>query len=185
MLELGTEMVEFALRNVVDGEEVSSEEFDKEKPILIIFMCRHCPYVEHVADKLGELSRFYEGSVTMVGISSNDVENYPEDSPENLREMREEYDFEFPILYDVTQEVAIDFTAACTPDFFLFDKERKLAYRGQFDDSRPGNKKEVTGRDLKEAIEAVLAGKKPKNEQKPSSGCNIKWKVGNEPPYYK
>lgn len=169
-------MPEFELPDVVSGKKISSKDFETNQPILIIFMCRHCPYVSHVAEELAKLSQEYESRVAIVGISANDVENYPDDSPENLAKMVEEYDFRFPILYDESQEVAKDFTAACTPDFFLFNKNKELVYRGQLDESRPGNNKPVTGKDLRAAIDAVLGGKKPEAKQYPSSGCNIKWK---------
>lgn len=184
MLALGTEMPEFNLKDVISGKKMFSEELPAGKPVLVIFLCAHCPYVRHVGEELARIGKYYEGSVEVVGISANDVENYPEDNPEGLAEMAEEEDFNFPILYDESQEAAADFTAACTPDFFLFDKEKKLVYRGQLDESRPENGKPVTGKDLREAIEAVLAEERVETEQKPSSGCSIKWKVGNEPPYY-
>lgn len=184
MLALGSPMPEFNLKDAVSGREVFAEELNQEKPVLVIFLCAHCPYVRRIAGELAEIGKYYEGSVEIIGISTNDAENYPEDNPVNLAEMAEEEGFNFPILYDESQEVAADFTAACTPDFFLFDRERKLVYRGQLDESRPENGKATTGRDLREAIEAVLAGKEVSGKQKPSSGCSIKWKVGNEPPYY-
>jgi len=184
MMKLGTEMPDFALPDVVDGEEVSSEDFTDAKAILIMFISAHCPYVRHVADELARIGQYYDGSgLQIVAISSNDVENYPEDGPAGMREMAEDYEFPFPVLYDRTQEVAADFMAACTPDFFLFDDKCALAYRGQLDDSRPENGKPVVGTDLRAAIDAVLSGKKPEAGQKPSSGCSIKWKAGNEPLY--
>ena len=184
MVKLGSEMPEFSLRDVSSGETVSFEDYEDAKAILVIFLSQHCPYVAHIADELGTLSSYYEGSgLSIVGISSNDVESYPEDSPEEMADMAEEYDFNFPILYDKSQDIAKDFNATCTPDFFLYDSDKKLVYRGQFDDSRPDNKAEVNGANLKAAIDAVLANKKPTQSQKPSSGCSIKWKIGNEPAY--
>lgn len=184
MMALGTQMPDFALPSVVNGKEISSEDYEDAKAILVMFISAHCPYVRHVADELSKIGQYYDGSgLEIVAISSNDVENYPEDGPAGMREMADDYEFEFPVLYDRKQEVAADFTAACTPDFFLFNDDYELVYRGQLDDSRPDNGKPVTGKDLRAAIDAVLAGKKPEVEQKPSSGCSIKWKVGNEPPY--
>jgi len=186
MVELGTLMPDFHLPDVSTGDVVSSEDFEGKEAVLVIFLCQHCPYVRHVADELARIGKYYEGSeLGIVAISSNDAENYPEDNPENLDDMGQEYDFNFPILYDESQDVARDYTASCTPDFFLFNKKRELVYRGQLDDSRPDNGKAVTGKDLREAIDKVLAGRNPDDKQIPSSGCSIKWKVGNEPPYYK
>ena len=190
MMKLGTEMPDFALLNVVNGKEVSSEDYEDAKAICVMFISAHCPYVRHVADELSKIGQYYDGSgLEIVAISSNDVENYPEDGPAGMCEMAEDYEFPFPILYDQKQEVAADFMAACTPDFFLFapsvDVQGRFAlmYRGQLDDSRPENGKPVTGADLRAAIDAILAGKKPEVAQKPSSGCGIKWKAGNEPLY--
>jgi hypothetical protein len=150
-----------------------------------MFICRHCPYVIHVQEELAELGRdYHEKNVGMMAVSSNDVKNYPQDSPARLKDMAEELALAFPYCYDESQKVAKAFTAACTPDFFLFNKERKLVYRGQLDDSRPGNGKPVTGRDLRTALEAVLDGKPVSSVQKPSAGCNIKWKAGNEPDHW-
>jgi hypothetical protein len=147
-------------------------------------MCNHCPFVKHVIDNLVELIKDYQArEVAVVGINSNDVANYPDDSPKMMAELMRESGFTFPYLYDETQEVAKAYSAACTPDFFLFDGERSLVYRGQMDDSRPGNGIPVTGTDLTAAIDAVLAGEPVAGEQKPSIGCNIKWKKGNEPEY--
>lgn len=184
MSDLGSEMPEFVLPDVSSGEEVSSEDYEDVKAILVIFISQNCPFVTHIADSLAELSNYYDGSgLQIIGISANDTDSYPEDSPEKLSDMIEEYDFNFPILYDKSQEVAKDFTAICTPDFFLYDTKMKLVYRGQFDDSRPDNKDKSTGHDLKQAIDAVLAGNVPHIDQKPSQGCSIKWKIGNEPTY--
>jgi thiol-disulfide isomerase/thioredoxin len=148
-----------------------------------MFVCKHCPYVIHVKPELIRLAREYANqSVGVVGISANDAKYYPDDSPENLAKMARELGF--PLLYDESQEVAKAYRAACTPDFFLFDDNRRLVYRGQLDDSRPGNNKPLTGRDLRAAIDAVLSGKPVSQEQRASIGCNIKWKPGNEPDYF-
>jgi peroxiredoxin len=182
MLPLGTPLPHFELPDVVTGRRVSPEHFGGNAAILVMFICRHCPYVVHVREELAKLGRDYQGeNVGIVAISSNDVKNYPQDSPQKLKEMAEELGLTFPYCYDESQEVAKAFTAACTPDFFLFNKERKLVYRGQLDDSRPGNGKPVTGLDLRRALDAVLKGMPVPVVQKPSAGCNIKWKAGNEP----
>jgi thiol-disulfide isomerase/thioredoxin len=163
---------------------VSPDLFVGKPAMLLMFICRHCPYVVHVQEALAKLGRDYQRkNVGIVAISSNDVTNYPQDSPQGLKEMAEELDLTFPYCYDESQDVAKAFTAACTPDFFLFNEERQLVYRGQLDDSRPGNGKPVTGRDLRTALDAVLNGKPVPVVQTPSAGCNIKWKTGNEPDY--
>jgi thiol-disulfide isomerase/thioredoxin len=150
-----------------------------------MFICQHCPYVQHVKEELSRLGRDYaKKDVGIVAISSNDAENYPEDAPEQLKAMAAELGFNFPFCYDESQKAAKAFTAACTPDFFVFDEQRKLAYRGQLDDSRPGNGKPVTGSDLRAAIDALLADRPVKPQQRPSVGCNIKWKRGNTPAYF-
>jgi hypothetical protein len=141
--------------------------------------------VQHVKNELARIGRDYSDKVGIVAISANDVQNYPDDAPEKLKQMAGETGFVFPFCYDETQQVARSFSAACTPDFFLFDRNRKLAYRGQLDDSRPGNDKPVTGQDLRFALDAVAAGRPVSGIQKPSIGCNIKWKKGNEPPYFR
>lgn len=184
MLELGSEAPDFRLPTV-DGGEVTLSSFDDKDAFLVIFLSRHCPYVQHIASGLAEFGRDFLGSqLAIVGISSNDVLNFPDDAPEKLRAMAKELDIPFPLAVDESQEVAKSFRAACTPDFFLFDQKRELVYRGQFDDSRPGNDKPVTGRDLREAVTAVLAGREVNLNQAPSVGCNIKWKPGNEPEYF-
>lgn len=184
MLPLGTPLPHFELPDVVTGRRVSPEDFVGKAAMLVMFICRHCPYVVHVQEELAKLGRDYQRkNLGIVAISSNDVKNYPQDSPIQLKEMAKELGLTFPYCYDESQEVAKAFTAACTPDFFLFDEERKLVYRGQLDDSRPGNGKPVTGRDLRSALDAVLGGKAVPVVQKPSAGCNIKWKTGNEPAY--
>lgn len=185
MLSLGTKAPEFALKDVVSGKQISNSTFADKKLMLVMFMCKHCPYVVHIETALAKFSADYESKdIGIVGISSNDAENYQEDSPEKLKEYAERLNFKFPLLFDETQDVAKRYTAACTPDFFLFDSERKLVYRGQFDDSRRGNTEPIDGKDLRAAIEAALADKPVPEEQKPSTGCNIKWKPGNEPPYF-
>lgn len=184
MLSLGTEAPDFSLPDI-NGERVSLEDFSKNKALAIIFMCNHCPYVKHIREGLAKVANDYEGqSVAFVGINANDIEQQPEDRPEKMAEMVREYNIPFPYLFDESQEVAKKYRAACTPDIFVFDEERRLVYRGQFDDSRPGNDKPVTGRDLREAIDAVLEGRSLPANQKPSMGCNIKWKPGNEPVYF-
>jgi len=185
MLSLGTQAPEFHLPEVVSGETISLSSFADKKALLVMFICRHCPFVKHIQAQLAQLGKDYlTSSLGMVAISANDVTNYPDDAPDSLKVMVTELDFKFPLCYDETQETAKAYTAACTPDFFLFDEERKLVYRGQLDDSRPSNGKPVTGEDLRAAIDAVLAGKSITTEQKPSVGCNIKWQSGNEPSYF-
>jgi peroxiredoxin len=184
MLPLGTEAPDFALVNV-DGRTVSLADFDDAPALVVIFMCNHCPYVKHLADALAAFAaECMAKGVAVVGISSNDVSTHPADSPEQMVAEAEQRGYSFPYLYDETQDVAKEYNAACTPDFYLFDGDRKLVYRGQFDASRPDSGIPITGSDLRAAIDAVLAGKKPSAEQKPSMGCNIKWKRGNEPSYF-
>ena len=175
MLPLGTSLPQFSLTDVVSGNTVSSDDF-AGKPLLVMFICRHCPYVKHVQNGLAKLGKDYQGKIGIVAISSNDVTAYPEDAPESLKEQAEELSFTFPYLYDEGQDVARSFTAACTPDLFLFDKEGKLVYRGQLDDSRPSLDIPVTGKDLRSAIDALLSGRPVSENQKPSIGCGIKWK---------
>lgn len=185
MLSLGTKAPEFSLPDVVTGNTISNKTFDGKKLMLVMFMCKHCPYVVHIENELAKLSHDYASKdIGIVGISSNDAEGYPEDSPEKLKEYAQTLNYKFPLCFDETQEVAKRYTAACTPDFFLFDKERKLVYRGQFDSSRRGNTEPIDGKDLRDAIDAALADKPVTEDQKPSTGCNIKWKSGNEPPYF-
>lgn len=184
MLPLGTPAPAFCLPNV-DGRMVSSDDFAAAPALLVAFFCNHCPFVKHVADAFAQLARDYQAKgVAVVAISSNDVANYPADSPEQMVHEAETRGYTFPYLYDETQSVAKAYRAACTPDFYLFDKEHKLAYRGQMDDSRPDSGIPVTGKDLRTAMDAVLAGKPAPEQQKPSIGCNIKWKTGQEPDYY-
>ena len=185
MLELGTKAPEFALPNVVSGKPVSLASFEGQRALLVMFICHHCPFVKHVKSELAQLGRDYAAKgVGIVAISSNDPAVSADDSPEGLRRMATEWGFDFPVCYDETQAVAKSYAAACTPDFFLFDRDHKLVYRGQLDDSRPSNGKPVTGADLRAAIDALLAGRPVNQDQRASLGCNIKWKPGNEPAYY-
>jgi peroxiredoxin len=188
MMELGTEIPSFALPDVRTGKMVRvPEHIDQQGapgPILVMFICRHCPYVIHVKSELARIGRHYAGRVAIIAISSNDAGSVPDDSPEKLKEMAEDLDLNFPLCYDETQDVATSFTAACTPDIFLFDKNHRLAYRGQIDSSRPGNNFPVDGRDLRAAMDALLNGASPTADQRPATGCNIKWKPGKQPVYY-
>ena len=185
MLPLGTQAPSFSLLSV-DGQTVSLEKFRGAPALLVAFICNHCPYVKHVAPGFAELAREYQSKgVGVVAISSNDVANYPADSPEQMVREAEDRGYTFPYLYDADQSVAKAYQAACTPDFFVFDADQKLVYRGQLDGSRPGNDVPVNGADLRAALDAVLAGNKPTAEQRASLGCNIKWKAGNEPDYFK
>ena len=184
MLPLGTKAPDFSLLNV-DGRVVSLADFAKAPALLVMFMCNHCPFVKHVAAGLADLAREYQArGVGVVGISSNDVSGYPADSPEQMVAEAEQRGYTFPYLYDETQEVAKAYRAACTPDFYVFDKDQRLVYRGQMDSSRPDSGIPVTGKDLRTALDAVLAGKPVSSEQRPSIGCNIKWKPGSEPEYF-
>jgi peroxiredoxin len=178
MLELGTEAPDFALTDVVTGKTVKRDDLRGQKALLVMFICTHCPYVKHVEKGLAALGADYEGKpVNIVAISSNDADMYPDDGPAGLKEQAQTMGFRFPYLYDETQAVARAYDAACTPDFFLFDGDLRLVYRGQFDGSRPGNGVPVTGEDLRGAIDAVLAGRAIPAQQRPSIGCNIKWKA--------
>ena len=184
MLPLGTLAPDFELPNV-DGRMVGLAEAAGPQGTVVMFICNHCPFVKHVADHLAMVARDYASrGIGFVAISSNDVAAHPADSPEQMVREAEDRGYLFPYLYDETQEVAKAYHAACTPDFYLFDAKRKLAYRGQLDSSRPGNDLPVTGSDLRGAIDALLAGRPPRDDQKPSIGCNIKWKAGHEPPYF-
>lgn len=185
MLDLGTQAPDFSLPDVVTGRTVSLHAFQNKKALLVMFICHHCPFVKHVKDELARLGADYSAKdMGIVAISSNDPAVAADDSPEGLKQMVSEWGLHFPVLYDESQAVAKSYNAACTPDFFVFDASRKLAYRGQLDDSRPTNGKPVTGADLRAAIDAVLIGRPVTTEQRPSLGCNIKWKAGNEPAYY-
>ncbi|MGF1589976.1 MAG: thioredoxin family protein [Pleurocapsa sp.] len=185
MLPLGTAAPAFQLPDVVSGETISLTTFADRKALLLMFICQHCPFVKHVQLELAKIGHDYsQKPLGIVAISANDVANYPDDSPEKLKEMAQTLHFNFPVCYDESQEVSKSYTAACTPDFFLFDADGKLAYRGQLDDSRPSTDIPVTGKDLRQAIDAVLQDQAIDFEQKPSIGCNIKWKPGNEPEYF-
>jgi peroxiredoxin len=181
MLPLGTEAPDFALTDVVTGDTVKLADHADAGALLVMFICRHCPYVRHVSEGIASLGRDYQESVAIVGISANDPDEYPEDAPESLAEDARESGYTFPYLFDETQEVAKAYHAACTPDFFLFDRDRRLVYRGQLDGSRPRNDVPVTGRDLRAAIDATLARRPVSEDQLPSVGCSIKWRPGNEP----
>jgi len=183
MLPLGTVAPDFSLPDT-RGNMVSPRDFADAPGLLVIFMCNHCPFVKHVLNGMIAMVEDYQGKgVAVVGINSNDVESFPEDRPEMMAEVAEEKGVTFAYLYDESQEVARVYRAACTPDFYLFDGQRRLAYRGQMDDSRPGNNIPVTGADLRAAMDAVLTGRHVNEDQKPSMGCNIKWKPGREPEY--
>jgi thiol-disulfide isomerase/thioredoxin len=184
MVKLGTAAPEFALPDVVSGRTISLGTFASKKGLLFMFLSRHCPFVKHIQEELARIGKEYAPKeLGIVAICANDVDNYPEDAPDKLRDMAQSLGFNFPFCYDETQEVSQAYAAACTPDFFLFDETLRLAYRGQLDDSRPGNDKPVDGHDLRAAIDAVLSSRPVAAEQKPSIGCNIKWKAGNEPSY--
>jgi len=184
MLALGTQAPDFSLPDV-DGRIVSLADFRDAPALLVIFLCNHCPYVKHVAPELARLARDYQArGVAVVGINSNDTDAYPDDAPERMVEEARQRGYIFPYLYDATQAVAHAYRAACTPDFYVFDQQRRLVYRGQMDDSRPRSDVPVTGRDLRAALDAVLAGQSVPEPQRPSLGCNIKWKPGREPDYF-
>ncbi|AKG24530.1 thioredoxin family protein [Calothrix sp. 336/3] len=193
MLPLGTLAVNFHVSDVVSGNTISLYNFADKKALLVMFISRHCPYVQHIKHELAQIGRDYKDkNLGIIAISSNDANTHPDDAPESLKAFAQELDLSFPLGYDETQEVAKSFFAACTPDFFLFDADKRLVYRGQLDDSRPKSEIPVTGKDLRNAIDAVLGDRASYSpyrdvspEQKPSIGCNIKWKPGNEPVYYK
>lgn len=183
MLGLGTTAPDFSLKNVTTSDTVSRNDY-QDQPLLIMFICRHCPYVQHVVVELAQIGKDYQDTkLGIVAISSNDPASHPQDAPASLKEMHQEQGFTFPLLFDADQSVAKNYTATCTPDFFLFDQDHQLVYRGQLDDSRPGNNQPVSGKDLRAAIDAVLKGQPVNPDQKPSSGCNIKWQPGNAPDY--
>ncbi len=183
MVRLGSDMPAFELPDLT-GQTVAGSSF-RGTPLLVMFICNHCPYVKHIRPRLAEVTKDLAGKgLAVVGINSNDSELYPDDSPEAMKAEAEEFGYTFPYLVDEDQSVAKAFRAACTPDLFLFDGNGKLAYRGQFDSSRPKNDEPVTGADLVSAAEAVLAGRPVPEDQRPSIGCNIKWKPGNEPDYF-
>jgi peroxiredoxin len=177
MLDLGTTAPDFALADVVTGKTVSRNDFRGKKALLVMFICAHCPYVKHIDEGLAALGKDYAGQpLSIVAISSNDATTHPADNPAGLKQQAQTFGFVFPYLYDETQAVAHAYKAACTPDFFLFDSAFRLVYRGQFDSSRPGSAIPVTGQDLRAAVDLVLAGKPVPEDQRPSIGCNIKWK---------
>ncbi len=185
MLALGTPAPDFALQDVVSGKTVSPQDFTNPSGLLVMFICVHCPFVKHVEQELARLGQDYQSQgLGIVAISANSIQTHPQDAPEHMKSQAEAYGFTFAYCYDTEQSVAKAYTAACTPDFFLFDSDLKLVYRGQLDDSRPSNGKPVTGRDLRTAIETMLAGQVIPTEQAPSIGCNIKWTPGNEPAYF-
>lgn len=180
MVPLGTKAPSFKLPDTISGKKLSLEELKSDIATVIMFICNHCPYVKHINKRLVEITNYYiEKGISFIGINSNDVINYPEDSPENMKTQAMKLGYKFPYLFDETQDVAIAYNAACTPDFFIYDKNLNLVYHGQFDDSRPGNNIPVTGQDISEALESLLNNKPVKLNQKPSIGCNIKWKGKN------
>ena len=185
MLPLGTKAAAFSLPNV-DGKTVSLADFSKAPALLVVFMCNHCPYVKWIAAGLAQLARDYQAKgVAVVGINSNDIAAHPDDAPAAMAREAKSRGYTFPYLFDATQRVAQAYKAACTPDFYVFDKDQKLVYRGQMDASRPDSGIPVTGKDLRAALDAVLAGNPVPSDQKASIGCNIKWQPGNEPDYFK
>ena len=184
MLALGTKLPSFQLSDVVSERVVSSDACVGPKGLLVMFLCNHCPYVVHLREELARIGNEYQAQhIGIVAICSNDVKSYPDDAPSFLKSMAEQLKFSFPFCYDESQETAKAFTAACTPDIFLFDQDRSLVYRGQVDHSRPGNGLPVDGRDLRGALDAVVCGQSVSEDQTPSAGCNIKWKPGNAPNY--
>ena len=190
MLPLGTPAPDFRLPDSVTGREVALGDFAAERPLLVMFICNHCPYVVHVRGEFARLEQDYDGRLSIVAINANSLDTHPQDGPGHMRALATELGWKFPFLFDRAQAVAKAYHAACTPDFFLFDaargsgKSRPLIYRGQLDASRPGNDEPVDGRDLRAAIDSVLAGRDVPREQRPSLGCNIKWSPGNEPDYF-
>lgn len=184
MLALGTGAPAFSLPDI-SGKTVSLNSFKEAGALVVMFICNHCPYVKHIKPALAAFAKEYiPKGAAVVAISSNDAANYPDDAPDRMREDAQRHGYAFPYLHDESQQVARAYRAACTPDFYIFDKDRKLVYRGQFDDSRPGNSIAVTGADLRAACDAVLSGQPVPAMQKPSMGCNIKWKSGNAPDYF-
>lgn len=184
MQKLGSSAPDFTLPTAND-RMISLSDFTEAKALLVMFVCNHCPFVKHVADELGRIGRDYAGrGLATVAINANDWEAFPDDRPERMKDMAKLHGWSFPYLFDASQGVAKAYRAACTPDFYLYDTNRKLIYRGQLDASRPGNDIKVTGGDLRSAIEGALAGRLPSEDQRPSIGCNIKWKPGNEPDYF-
>ncbi len=185
MLPLGTAAPAFALASVVSGEIITLDTFVDDSALLVMFICRHCPFVKHVEQELARIGKDYIAKgLGIVAISANSLQTHPQDGPEHLKAQAEEVGFTFPYCFDETQAMAKAYTAACTPDFFVFDQTKILVYRGQLDDSRPSNGKPVTGKDLRAALDAVLSGQPVSPDQTPSVGCNIKWTPGNQPPYF-
>lgn len=188
MLPLGTAAPDFRLPDAVTGRDVALADLPRDRPLLVMFICNHCPYVVHVRSEFARLARDYDGRLAIVAINANSLATHPQDGPANMRSLALELGWTFPFLFDATQEVAAAYHAACTPDFFLFGAagagEHRLVYRGQLDASRPGNDEAVTGKDLRAAIDAVLDGREVSADQRPSLGCNIKWSPGNEPAYF-
>ena len=176
MVNLGTLAPSFKLLNTINNEPVISDNYFNKKGTIIMFICNHCPFVIHVLDEIVSITKKYDNEISFIAISSNDIVNYPEDSPELMKKLAEEKKFNFPYLFDETQEVAKKYDAACTPDFFVYNSDKQLVYRGQLDDSRPGNDIPVTGHDLRKAIDSLINGEEIDKNQKPSIGCNIKWK---------
>ena len=176
MIDLGSELPNFNLINTINNQLFDNKKLNNDIGTLVMFICNHCPFVIHVLDEIISISKLYKGKINILAISSNDIINYPQDSPKMMKKLAISKKFNFPYLYDESQEVAKAFDAACTPDFYLYDEENKLVYRGQLDDSRPGNDLKVTGNDLRNAIYCTLNNKENKSVQKPSIGCNIKWK---------
>ena len=184
MLEIGTKAPGFSLPDT-NGKNINLDELIPEAGLLVVFMCNHCPYVKHIGPELAAIGREYASKgIIMVAINANDAATHPDDSYEKMQEEVKKQGYRFPYLYDASQEVAKMYQAACTPDIFLFDSRKLLVYRGQLDDSRPGNNIPVTGKDLRYALDALIKGDPVTGEQKPSMGCNIKWKPGNEPRYF-
>ena len=185
MLPLGTRVPDFSLVNAVDGRTVSPADFRDRQALLVMFICNHCPYVKHVMQEIGRVAADYRPKgVRIVAINSNDIQSHPDDAPQHMKALAKAEGWTFPFLFDESQEVARAFRAACTPDFFVFDRDRRLVYRGQLDDSRPKKDVPVTGRDLRAALDAVVSGNPVPAGQTPSIGCSIKWKAGNEPEYF-
>ena len=185
MLALGTQAPDFSLPDVRTGKKVSPKDFQGSKGLLVMFICAHCPYVKHIEAEIARVGKeFGPQGIALLAVGSNDAENYPDDGPEGLKAQAERLGFDFPYLYDESQAAAKAYRAACTPEFYLFDASQKLYYRGQFDESRPKNSLPVTGKDLRAALTALLSGAPAPTDQRPSLGCNIKWKKGNEPDYF-
>ena len=185
MLPLGTQAPDFSLPDAASGTTVSLADFDGASALLVMFICNHCPYVIHIRDDFGPLAEDYAGKgLKVVAINANDLEKYPQDGPDNMKSLGEELGWAFPFLMDEDQSVAKAYQAACTPDFFLFDANQKLVYRGQWDDSSPGNSNPVNGSDIRAAVDAVLGGSPVPEKQVPAMGCNIKWRPGNAPEYF-